>query len=288
MTVHSRRRQTRRRRQSNTLGIILLAAAVVILIWGFGTLARDRRERPSAYAPVAAGQIPSSDELQRVTGNDNPDRIMVPYEGFTVAFNPVTHIPDYVTWEITADKLRGDLPRGSFKTDPYVIGSADPSDYRNSGYDRGHLAPAADMKWSRQAMSDCFMMPNIAPQAPRLNQHSWNNLEKRCRARAQADSLVIVVAGPVPDDKPTGVIGANRVAIPERYFKVILSPTANPPMAIGFIMQNDNTSQGLQKCALSVDRVEEITGYDFFAALPDSIENQIESHADFNAWNNPR
>lgn len=210
---------------------------------------------------------------------------MVRYSAFSVSFNPETHTPNYVAWELTGEHARGKLKRSNkFVADPDVEGSATPEDYRNSGFDRGHMAPAGDMKWSTQAMEESFYMTNIVPQNHELNRGVWNRLEEKCRQRAVSDSAIVIICGPVPGDAVDMRIGYNQVAVPQRFFKVILSPYTNPPLAIGFILPNGYPKGGMQPYAVSVDKVEEVTGYDFFYQLPDSIENKIESKCNFNRW----
>ena len=131
-------------------------------------------------------------------------------------------------------------------------------------------------------------MTNICPQAKSLNTGAWKRLEEKCRVWADADSAIIVICGPVPTDSLTEFLGDSRVAVPKRFFKVILSPFANPPRAIGFVMPNAKVRGGLQEAAMSVDEVERITGYDFFSALPDDIENEVESKNDFHLWSTLR
>lgn len=103
---------------------------------------------------------------------------------------------------------------------------------------------------------------------------------------ADADSAIIIICGPVVTDRITSRIGETGVAVPERFFKVILSPFANPPRAIGFVMPNGKLRGGIQAAAVSVNEVERITGYDFFAALPDDVEEEIEDQCKFNFWSN--
>lgn len=207
------------------------------------------------------------------------------YEGFTLSFNRRTHLPNWVAWELTADEARGTGKRsGRFWQDKTVRGCASPDDYRHTGYDRGHMAPAGDMKWSPEAMNDCFSMANMCPQVKSLNSGAWNTLEQKCRNRAIADSVVYIVAGPIPGEEPLAHIGDTGVDVPRRYFKVIISPYARIPQGIGFIMPNSYVEGGIQPCAVSIDSVESLTGYDFFAALPDSIENQLEAQCNFNRW----
>ncbi len=216
---------------------------------------------------------------------DDQPEIMAEYTGFKVSFNPARHIPNYVVWELTGVEAEGQLPRSSrFFQDTDVYGCATPDDYRNSGFDRGHMAPAADMKWSEQAMTDSHSMTNICPQDHALNSGRWSTLEKKCRQWAQRDSALWIICGPVLTDHMPQTIG-NGVSVPRRFFKVILAPYASPMRAIGFIMPNSYTDEQLEQLACSVDQVEEITGYDFFSCLPDSIENSIESNMNLRLWN---
>lgn len=271
-----------RRRRRSALGsvtAILIPLAAILIFW------LVTNQRSSATTPRVATEL---DELTVVRGYSAPDTINIPYTGFNVTFVPRTHIPQYVSWVLTADHTDGPNGRTKFATDPYVVGSADPQDYTRSGYDRGHMAPAADFKWSREAMTDCFYMTNIAPQHPYLNQHPWQTLEKKCRQRADRDSAVVIITGPVPGEEPLGYIGANRIPVPRRYFKVVLSPYADPPMSVGFVMPNSADCPGMQQTAMTVDEVEKITGYDFFSALPDDIEDTVESTDCYLKWSNIR
>ena len=109
-------------------------------------------------------------------------------------------------------------------------------------------------------------------------------LEEKCRNWARIDSAIVIVAGPVLSDELTETIGSTGIVVPERFFKVILSPYANPPRANGFIMNNGYVEGGMQKAAVSVDSVEKVTGHDFFSQLPDSIEEQVEAECRFHYW----
>ncbi len=230
--------------------------------------------------------IPSSRRLLKVVNPQGLPSHLVEYFGMTVSFNKQDHIPNWVAWELTATEANGNIGRAkTFRPDTNVKGSAHPDDYKNSGYDRGHMAPAGDMKWSRKAMEESFYMTNVVPQNQTLNRASWNKLEQKCRARAEADSAVYIICGPVPNEPALAHIGITGVKVPQRFFKVVLSPYANPPRGIGFIFNNsEDNPGGMQKCAMTIDEVERITGYDFFSALPDSIENQLESQCNFNQW----
>lgn len=224
-------------------------------------------------------------ELMTVAIAPGVPSMLVSYKGFDVYFNPVMHIPNAVAWYLTAERAAGTVPRISrFNPDPTVLGCPTLADYRGSGFDRGHMAPAGDMKWDSTAMVESHYLTNMCPQDHSCNSGRWKTIEEMTRRWAARDSLLVIVAGPVITDIMPRKIGRD-VAVPERFFKVILAPAANPPRAIGFIVPNTFTPDGVEALAHSVDEIESVTGYDFFAALPDSIENIVEAQADFRRWN---
>ena len=226
-------------------------------------------------------------ELEGVILPEDISNRMLTYEGFTVAFNPQMHQPNYVVWTLEPDETEGEFTRekAQFMADDNVEGCATLADYRNSGFDRGHMAPAADMKWSEKSMADCHLLTNMCPQDKRLNSGAWATVEKNSRKWAQKFGPLVIVAGPVLSDRLPRSIGKTPVPVPERFFKVILAPYANPPMGIGFIMPNSYVEGGAQSTVVSIDDVEEITGFDFFSALPDSIEIEVERQNKLRAWN---
>jgi len=171
-----------------------------------------------------------------------------------------------------------------FDEDPMVKGvKVRHADYTHSGFDRGHMAPAADMKWDKQAMVESFYMSNICPQVHALNAGLWNTLENRVRTWARRDSAIVVVCGPiVPREYMT--IGENRVAVPEYFYKAIVSPYSTSPQGVAFIMPNEDIDEPLYKYAVTIDSVETVTGIDFFYNLPDSLENYIEQNINLKSW----
>lgn len=202
-----------------------------------------------------------------------------------ISFNEKCHIPNWVSWELTDEETMGDVPRkDKFTSDPDIEGCPDSWDYSYSGYDRGHMAPAGDMKWDSKAMEETFFMSNICPQVNALNTGAWKNLEEKCRLWAQIDGRIYIVCGPIIDEKPMELIGDSRVWVPSRFFKAIIAPYSNPARGIGFIMPNEKVKGGMQPCAVTIDEIERITGHDLFPALPDDIEAELESQCNFNQW----
>ena len=240
--------------------------------------ATNASESAAQAATINRGQ------LMQVVLPDNLKSVRCDYRGFTSHFNPDLHIPNVVIYELTVDEADGTLPRyKNFITDDRVEGCATPDDYSYSGYDRGHMAPAGDMKWDKDAMRESFYMTNICPQAKSLNTGAWNKLESRVREWAKRDSALIVASGPIlGDSMPT--IGDSKVAVPPRFFKILLASHAVPPRAIAFIYDNARATGSLEQHAVSVDVVEEATGIDFFSALPDELEDAIEAQCDFRQW----
>ena len=210
--------------------------------------------------------------------------VVCQYSGFTSYFNPDTHIPNCVAYEIIESETTGDEPRKkSFEADHTIDGCAESSDYRNSGYDRGHMAPAADMKWSKVAMEESFLMTNICPQVKSLNSGIWHRLEQRVREWAARDSSIIVVCGPIfTPGKPVEQIGEIGVAVPHRFFKALYAPGRN--IGIAFIFDNDKVKGELRKYAVTIDSVERETGLDLFYNLPDDIENEVETQCNYKLW----
>jgi len=261
------------------LGLGLVAIVLGIVIYMVAT-ARD-----TGKSPVCA----VSANVEKLLEVKNPKGLreeIIPYTGMTVSFNRDTHEPNWVAWELLGSEVSGESGREpGFLVDAAIDGCATPEDYRLTGFDRGHMAPAGDMKWHPQAMRESFYMTNICPQSPDLNRGAWKKLEEKCRQRAVVDSSLIVICGPVFDKSgPAARIGATGVAVPQSFFKVILAPFVEHPWAIGFLMPNGYVSGGMQKAAVSVDEVEALTGYDFFSALSDSLENDIEARCDFNSF----
>lgn len=147
------------------------------------------------------------------------------------------------------------------------------------------MCPSADQKWSADAMRDCFVMTNMTPQDHALNAGAWATLEKKERVWAQRDSALVIVAGPIYSTTDKERIGDTGVLVPAAFFKVLLAPYLDRPRAIGFIYPNSKAPGNMADYAVSVDRVEELTGLDFFYALPDEIETEVESKYSFNDWN---
>ena len=199
--------------------------------------------------------------------------------GYTLSYDSKNKTPQWVAWELTKEETKGKEERSTeFYPDPDVIGTQVVTyDYSHSGYDRGHMAPAGDMKWSKQAMQESFYMSNICPQDHNLNTEDWNDLEMKTREWARQYGKVYVVCGPIYTGKRNEYIGEHRVKVPDAFFKVILINNNKKQNALGFLFENKAGENPLEKYLVPVDQIEKITGLDFFSALPDELENQLEA-----------
>lgn len=207
--------------------------------------------------------------------------------GYTTSYNAANRIPNWVAWHLTPNHVSGRYQRGSevFHEDDDVSNpKAYDSDYRGSGYDRGHMCPSGDNKWSKEAQEQSFLFTNICPQRHSLNAGAWNDVELQCRAWAKRYGDLYIVCGPVLYDQQHKTIGRNRVVVPEAFFKVVLRKQDNNYKAIGFVYENKGASRDMNRYVRSIDDVEQLTGLDFFSDLPDNIEEKIERKADLRDW----
>ena len=234
----------------------------------------SNEEKPEILTSPQHGGALEIPMIQSSTGGQILKR-----KGYTLSYNADYKPPQWVAWELTKKETKGKEGRtNKFLPDPDVRGAkAYTGDYTKSGYDRGHMAPAADMKWNKQAMEESFYMSNICPQNPNLNRGDWNDLEEKSRQWAKKYGAVYIACGPIYDTKRPKRIGNNKVAVPHAFYKVILINDKKNPQAIGFIFPNSAGHKPLKKYMVTVDSVEKRTDIDFFPALPDEIENRIEA-----------
>ncbi|MBS3776532.1 MAG: DNA/RNA non-specific endonuclease [Bacteroidales bacterium] len=212
---------------------------------------------------------------------------VVEHNPYTLSYDEQHEQEEWVAYELTASKVNGSYDRtDNFRRDPKVeTGSASLADYKGSGYDRGHLAPAADMSYSRTAMSESFYLSNMTPQEAGFNRGIWRQLESQIRDWARNNGSIYVATGPVLSGNYKEEIGPNDVSVPTHYSKVILDyDKGSQSKAIGFILPNEKADQSLKEYATTIDAVERRTGIDFFHELPDNVENDLEGSVDVNEW----
>lgn len=175
--------------------------------------------------------------------------------------------------------------KNKFKPDPKVKkGSAMNSDYLKSGYDKGHMCPAADMSFNQNAMDETFYLSNISPQNPKLNRGKWKDLEELTRKWiSKTDTAYFIITGPIFSDT-SKTIGLNKVVVPDFYFKIVFDFTLPEIKMIAFIMPNTFCSESIKNYIVSVDDIENVTGIDFFPLLDKNIQEKLESKSNLNMW----
>lgn len=209
-------------------------------------------------------------------------------EGFTISYNADYKIPNWVAYELTADEAAATKVSRykKFLPDPDVRGNTDFNyDYSANDYDRGHMVPAGDMKWSFQAMKESFYFTNICPQSPKLNGGIWADLEMQCRAWAKTKKVVFIAAGPVIE-KEMEHMGKNRIAIPQQFFKVVCTQLADGSYeGVGFLFENrPYVKTKIKEMSVPIRSVEAVTGIDFFSVLPDEVEEAMETAVNERFW----
>ena len=284
----NRRLFKKKSRSNYKLGYIIVLIVLIPIIYGV-YLYYQQTDRPQN------NESQTNESLHFLFDNDLQTPIsliprqeqIIHHTGYIVSYNKDLKLPNWVSYELTREETKGKEKRSNrFITDPLVKGLiATNADYARSGYDKGHMAPAADMKWSPQAMEASFYFSNICPQHPQLNRRGWKKLEEKIRDWAIADSAIIIICGPIITKQPK-TIGKNKVAVPQQFFKVVLSPFAKPMRAIGFLFNNRQAVEPLSTYAVTIDSIERLTNMDFFAPLPDEIENKIETEANYFQWPN--
>lgn len=206
-------------------------------------------------------------------------------KAYVVSYNKDTRQPNWVAWCLTRDHADGDIPRQQQFIEDTDVPYPRPTleDYRRSGYDRGHMCPAGDNKWDKQAMYESFYLTNMCPQNPSLNSGLWNRFEQDCRSWAKKYGEIYIVCGPIFLGQTHKTIGYNHIVVPEAFFKVVLCMKGKP-QGVGIILRNIPEQTNADICLYSIDEIEKITNIDFFPNLSDDIEQSVESEIDYNFW----
>lgn len=279
------------------------AGGLTAMLWSapVQTLAATRPQTEKQRPPALEIPAPLAGKRERI----------IRHTGYTVSYNADWRLPNWVAYELTPEETSGTAKRTDrFVPDPEVPfhETATTDDYKHSGFDRGHMAPAGDMKWSEVAMQESFYLSNICPQYPALNRGIWKQLEDLVRRQAATRGSVYVVCGPLAAENPKR-IGSRGVAVPHGFFKALLQYADGQWAAIAFTFDNGDAEAGgkatsggqranatdkgrnaktagtaLSDHTLTIDSLEILTGFDFFPALPDSIETAVERETDPDWW----
>ena len=216
--------------------------------------------------------------------------LIIYHIAYTLSFNTEHNNPNWVAWELTREEVNGQGRRANdFKPDSILKEQyrVTEKDYSGSGYDRGHMCPAGDNKWDAHAMSESFYMSNMCPQNHELNSRWWDALERQCRHWARREGSIYIVCGPIYDSnrKQKKIGREHKVTVPDAFFKCVLSLKPGQEKGIGFIYKNNEKTQIMDSVAVSIDSVEQVTGYDFFNNIDKKIEKRVEAQCNLKTWN---
>jgi len=264
---HRRNRSSKKRKHSTT------------------SSSKHQRNRTSTPKVSALASVPSittatsgrvaqsaANEWLRVGIPSGVANTVVNYKAMTINFNHQWRIPNCVAYELTATMVSmADAPghevrkHYNYAQDPAVPHCPQGGDYRGSGYTRGHMAPAMDMRWDKTTMAQCFMMTNMCPQEQKLNNDDWRRLEERVHRWAKRDGRLLVFTGPIMGRHPK-TIGREGIAVPEAFFKVLYAPAQH--RSIAFIYPNRPCPGSYRNYATTVAEVERQTGLTFASVIP--------------------
>ncbi len=241
------------------LSIFLL----LVLFYSCKTLEDIKPNLGQNFEPISAGEV-------------------VNHSYYTLSYSEENEQAYWVYYELTPELINGTISRtDDFREDPLVsTGSATLDDYKGSGYDRGHLCPAADMTLNKTSMSESFFLSNMSPQVAGFNRGIWSRLESQVRDWALEYSKLYVATGPIFKNN-IDTIGIDEVTVPGYYYKVLYD---GGEQMIGLIFPNESSSKNLIQFVVEVDQIEQETGIDFFPGLNDDMENQLEGNINLITW----
>jgi len=253
---------------SSKTKIVLVLSLIILLglvIRNCSSSDRKRNAERSREETVSSG---SFNYLPAVSSGE-----IIYHSYYTLEYAEESEQASWVAYRITTDNFNSSIKRkDAFRVDPQVSTvSAELSDYRKSGYDRGHLAPAGSMKINTTSMSESFYMSNMSPQLHGFNGGVWRKLEEEVRRIAKSNDSIFVVTGPILTG-PIDFIGENKVSVPRAYYKTILAYQDGKPSGIGFILPHEKSSASVYSFSTSIDEVEKIAGIDFYYQVPRQID----------------
>lgn len=262
--------------------IILLIVIIVVAIYFYWT----SREHPASVKSNITEEkvVDESEEEAVIVAFNLPSEIgthqIIARPYYTLSYNNDHEQADWVAYTMYPFPDSLSVKRkDAFRPDPLVEGgSATLNDYKKSGYDRGHLAPAKALSYSKESMKASFFLSNMSPQVGSgFNRGIWRFLEAEVYKWSKESDSLYVVTGPVLDN-PLGTIGESKVSVPRAYYKTIVRFKGEEVTGIGFLLKNEKSKENFSKFATSIDSIEQVTGIDFYQKMNDTLEMKIEAN----------
>lgn len=256
----------------------LLMGACIFGFWWF-----ENFYTPDPYR--SSGVIGEGSDLPVGWVPEYPGGEAVQHDYYRLSYSEAHEQAAWVAYVLRPEQLTyQDRERPFFVEDPLVsTHSADWRNYRGSGYDRGHLCPAGDMRFSEAAYNQTFYTSNISPQNREFNAGLWNDLELQVRRWCKRYGPVCVITGGILEPG-LPAIGEEGVAVPARFFKVVAREGREGIAVLAFLMENRPSGKSLQEYLVPIDRVEALSGIDFFPGLPEAQQQQLEAGVQAGGW----
>jgi len=210
---------------------------------------------------------------------------IVYHDHYSLSYSEDHEQAEWVAYELKkSDLSKNEFKRPYFYRDEKVsTQSADWRNYKKSGYDRGHLCPAGDRRFSKFAYDQTFLTSNVSPQNRGFNAGIWNRLEQKVRRWAnELDGVYVVTGGVLEQGLKT--IGSENVSVPNMFYKVVVDLSNDEPQAVAFLIPNKDTSDSYFNYVVSIDTIEERTGIDFFPNMDESAEKNMERSTSLKHW----
>jgi endonuclease G len=258
----------------------ILAAILLIIVYGINFY----QDKEIQEETVSIGAIPKETTKTFFLPTSTTGEI-VHHNGYSLSYSEKHEQAEWVAYELKKEHLsKNDFKRPYFEIDKAVkTEAASWRNYKNSGYDKGHLCPAGDKRYTKEAHDETFLTSNISPQEHQFNAGLWNRIERKTRYWASRYNGVFVVTGGVLKGNMK-TIGDEDVAVPNQFYKVILDYNNGNPKVIAFLTPHKDSNQPLYNYVVSVDKVEALTGIDFFPELDDNVEAKIEASDSYKNW----
>ena len=233
---------------------------------------------------VTEGKVVKNDTNEYFLPTSTTGQI-IHHQGYSLSYSEPHEQAEWVAYELKKSHLSNtNHKRPYFEIDKAVkTGAASWRNYKNSGYDRGHLCPAGDRRYTKFVHDETFLTSNISPQEHQFNSGIWNTLEQKVRYWASKyDGVFVVTGGVLKGNMKT--IGNEKVSVPNQFYKVLIDNNTGKTKMIAFLMPHKDSNKPLYEFVVSVDEIEKLTGIDFFSELEDSLENKLEASSSYKNW----
>ncbi|GGW34333.1 DNA/RNA non-specific endonuclease [Arenibacter certesii] len=264
--------------RKNKIIYTALMVLCIVVFWWFDNYYTPTTVSSPSYAGTQT-LVPKDYWPSSTTG------ALVQHNHYMFSYSEEHEQAEWVAYLIDKSHLTyDDRKRPYFIQDPKVkTTSADWRNYKGSGYERGHLCPAGDRRFSEEAYNETFYTSNISPQIGDFNGGIWNRLEQQIRSWAKREGpLVIITAGVLSEDLPT--IGKEDVAVPKYFYKIVAKGEGKDLKIIAFLIPHKKLDANLKDFVVTVDQIEKLTSIDFFQGLPYEIQEKLESEVNTKGW----